>query len=150
MAFGAIPSDIVDQIRSNSDDWVIKLRCIEDLDHVLEGMTDPENSQDLNQLRHYASSFIQFVEEYLLQDDHQDIKILFTAIKGIRLIINVQYKGDVVSKKLVQARINLKRLVNSLIGKLNDAKEVVRNEVERVIIDLSEHMIVQDLVLQHL
>ena len=43
MAFGAIPSDIVDQIRSNSDDWVIKLRCIEDLDHVLEGMSDPDN-----------------------------------------------------------------------------------------------------------
>jgi hypothetical protein len=61
MAFGAIPSDIVDQIRSNSDDWVIKLRCIEDLDHVLEGMSDPDNHQDLNQLRHYASSFIQFI-----------------------------------------------------------------------------------------
>jgi hypothetical protein len=58
MAFGAIPSDTVDQIRSNTDDWVIKLRCIEDLDHVLEGLSDPENNQDLNQLRHYASSFI--------------------------------------------------------------------------------------------
>lgn len=48
MAFGAIPSDIVDQIRSNNDDWVIKLRCIEDLDHVLEGLSDPDNYHDLN------------------------------------------------------------------------------------------------------
>ena len=148
MAFGAIPSDIVDQIRSNNDDWVIKLRCIEDLDHVLEGLSDPDNYHDLNQLRHYASSFVQFLQEFLLQDDHMDIKILFTAIKGIKLIVNRQYEGDAVQSKIVQARINLKRLVNALIGKLNDPKEVVRNEVERLLVDLSNHMIAQDLVLQ--
>ena len=34
-------------------------------------------------------------------------------------------------------RINFKRLVSNLIGKLNDVKEVVRNEVERVIVDVS-------------
>lgn len=52
--------------------------------------------------------------------------------------------------KIVQARVNLKRLVNALIGKLNDPKEVVRNEVERLLVDLSQHMIAQDLVLQYL
>ena len=77
-----------------------------------------------------------------------DIKILFTAIKGIKLIVNRQYEGDAVQSKIVQARVNLKRLVNALIGKLNDPKEVVRNEVERLLVDLSNHMIAQDLVLQ--
>ena len=92
MAFGAIPADIVDCIRSNNDDYIIKLRCSDDLDYVFDSLQQLQNSNDLRQLRHYASSFIQFISEYLLSNDDQDIKITFTAIKGIKLVINKQYK----------------------------------------------------------
>ena len=38
MAFGAIPADIVDCIRSNNDDYMIKLRCSDDLDYIFESL----------------------------------------------------------------------------------------------------------------
>lgn len=47
-------------------------------------------------------------------------------------------------------RINFKRLINILINKLNDAKEVVRSEIERLIIDISYYMSAQELVLRFL
>ena len=43
-----------------------------------------------------------------------------------------------------------KRMVNLLIGKLNDAKEVVRSEVERLIIDISFYMSTEELVFRFL
>lgn len=58
MAFGAIPFDIVDLIRTNDDDRIVKLRCIEDLDYVLTGLQEPQNEADLAQLLNYSSSFI--------------------------------------------------------------------------------------------
>jgi len=50
MAFGAIPFDIIDCIRSNSDDLFIKLRCMLDLERVLDGLKDPANESDLKLL----------------------------------------------------------------------------------------------------
>lgn len=94
-------------------------------------------------LRHHSSSFLQFIEEFLLEDQYQEIKIVFTAIKGIKLIIN----SDNRRSRQLKNRVNFRRLVNNLIGKLNDPKEVVRTEVERVIVDISMHMSSEDLVL---
>lgn len=145
MAFGAIPFDIVDLIRVNNNDRIIKLRCIEDLDFVLTGLSDPQNEMDLVQLMNYSSSFIQFIEEYLLQDSYKDIKVIFTAIKAIRLIIH----SEKVNKyKRIITRINLQRLVKNLLQIIDDPKEVVRNEIERVIISISNFMSPKELVLQ--
>ena len=41
-------------------------------------------------------------------------------------------------------------MVNILIGKINDAKEVVRSEVERLIIDISFYMSTEELVFRFL
>lgn len=38
MVFGAIPFDIIDLIKTNNDDRIVKLRCIEDLDYVLTSL----------------------------------------------------------------------------------------------------------------
>jgi hypothetical protein len=38
MAFGAIPFDIIDLIRQHNDDYIIKLRCIDDLDYIFESL----------------------------------------------------------------------------------------------------------------
>ena len=58
MSFGSIPSDIIDHIRDNNDDWLIKLRCIEDLDAILDSFLDPINQSELNLLMNFSSSFI--------------------------------------------------------------------------------------------
>ena len=136
MAFGSIPFDIIDNIRTNSDDLILKLRWMEDLENSLDLLADPQNEQDLMLLQHHSSSFLQFIEEFLLEDQYQEIKIVFTAIKGIKLIIN----SDNRNSRQLKNRVNFRRLVNNLIGKLNDPKEVVRTEVERVIVDISRHM----------
>lgn len=138
MAFGVFPTDIIEHIKENNEDWLIKLRCIEDLDAVLESLMDPINQNELALLMNFSSSFIQFVEEFLILDESQDIKILFTAIKAIKLVLTPQNKY----------RINLKRLVNTLVTKLNDNKEVIRNEIERIIINISSYLSTKDLILQ--
>jgi hypothetical protein len=138
MAFGVFPTDIIEYIKENNEDWLIKLRCIEDLDAVLESLMDPINQNELALLMNFSSSFIQFVEEFLILDESQDIKILFTAIKAIKLVLTPQNKY----------RINLKRLVNTLVTKLNDNKEVIRNEIERIIINISSYLSTKDLILQ--
>lgn len=84
-------------------------------------------------LTNYASSFVQFIEEYLLTDTSDDIKVLFTAIKGIKLVIRRDSTN-------IGRRINLKKLISNLLFKLNDTKLIARIEVERVIIDISSHM----------
>lgn len=38
MAFGAIPFDIIDVIRSHNDDYIIKLRVINDLDYIFDSL----------------------------------------------------------------------------------------------------------------
>ena len=91
-------------------------------------------------LTNYASSFIQFMEEFLLTDTSDDIKVLFTAIKGIKLVIRQDSTN-------IGRRINLKKLISNLLYKLNDTKLIARIEVERVIIDISSHMQTQDVIL---
>ena len=91
-------------------------------------------------LTNYASSFIQFIEEFLLTDTSDDIKVLFTAIKGIKLVIRQDSTN-------IGRRINLKKLIGNLLYKLNDTKLIARIEVERVIIDISSHMQTQDVIL---
>lgn len=145
VAFGAIPQDIIDLVKANNDDRIVKLRCIEDLDYVLTNLKDPQNEVDLTQLLNYSSSFVQFIEEYLLEDTYQDIKVIFTAIKAIKLVI-LSEKVNAYSK--IITRLNLKRLVGTLLLKLNDPKEIIRNEVERLIILISDFMSTKELVLQ--
>ena len=41
-------------------------------------------------------------------------------------------------------------MINLLITKLNDAKEVVRSEVERLVIDISFYMATEELVFRFL
>lgn len=41
----------------------------------------------------------------------------------------------------------MRRLIDTLLGKLNDPKEVIRSEVERIIVKLSQFVKMQELVL---
>ena len=50
------------------DDRIVKMRCLEDLDQILVALSDPKNELELIQLLNYSSSFIQFVEEHILND----------------------------------------------------------------------------------
>ena len=88
---------------------------------------------------------MQFIEQYLLEDNYQDIKVIFTAIKAIKMVI-LSEKINAYSK--IITRLNLKRLVGTLLLKLNDPKEIVRNEIERLIIIISDFMSTKELVLQ--
>lgn len=38
LAFGAIPTEIIDCVKLNSDDWLIKLRALEDLEYVFDNL----------------------------------------------------------------------------------------------------------------
>jgi len=58
MAFGAIPFDLVDTIRQNSSDFLIKLRCITDLETILNDLDDFRSLHDLKMLQNYSGSFI--------------------------------------------------------------------------------------------
>ena len=93
LAFGAIPRDIVESIQSNNDDWLLKLRTVEDLDHVFESLFDPYSNVELMMLREYARAFVDFIDEYLLQDPSQDMKIIMTALKGIKLLLHPEEKN---------------------------------------------------------
>ena len=68
MAFGVIPLDIVELLKQMGDDRIVKMRCLEDLDQILVALSDPKNELELIQLLNYSSSFIQFVEEHILND----------------------------------------------------------------------------------
>jgi len=81
----------------------------------------------------------------LLEDAYQDIKIIFTAIKAIKLVIKSE---KINSYNKIITRLNLKRLVGTLMLKLNDPKEIVRNEVERLIIIVGGYMSTKELILQ--
>jgi hypothetical protein len=71
MIYGVIPIQIIELIKQNQNDRLIKLRCIEDFDNIISRLgRNPEFEPELVILRNYASSFIQFVEEYLLNDFH--------------------------------------------------------------------------------
>lgn len=47
MAFGIIPLDIVELLKSMGDDRIIKMRCLEDLDQILVALADPKNELEL-------------------------------------------------------------------------------------------------------
>jgi hypothetical protein len=71
MIYGVIPIQIIEIIKQNQNDRLIKLRCIEDFDNIILRLGRyPEFEPELTILRNYAGSFIQFVEEYLLNDFH--------------------------------------------------------------------------------
>lgn len=77
----------------------------------------------------FASSFITFVEENLIEDDN--MKIVLT---GLRLLSNnllFHVNTEFVMKNAQMAeKTNLTKLIHSLIMKLNDPKEIVRIEIE--------------------
>jgi hypothetical protein len=56
------------------------------------------------------------------------MKIIMTALKGIKLLLHPE-------EKELKHRINYKKLIKSLVYKLNDSKELVRNEVEHTILE---------------
>lgn len=74
LAFGVIPMDIIEHLKSNSD-WKMKLKMVEDLEEILNEMNHIQRQQFMN----YASAFITFVEETLLTDDN--MKILLSGIR---------------------------------------------------------------------
>ncbi len=76
VAFGAIPLSLVQHIEGHSD-WKMKLKAVEDMERVMLEM----NSSQKQQLMNFASSFITFVEENLVEDDN--MKIVLT---GLRLL----------------------------------------------------------------
>ncbi len=61
----------------------MKLRCIEDLDYILDNLSE----SDKHLLVSFSGSFIHFIEDYLLSDLYSDLKIILTAVKAIRLVI---------------------------------------------------------------
>lgn len=81
LAYGALPMSLVQHIQGHSD-WKMKLRAVEDLEKFLGEMS----SQQKQALFNYASSFITFVEESLIDDDH--MKIVLT---GIRILSKPYY-----------------------------------------------------------
>ena len=86
-------------------------------------------------------SFVDFIDDYLLNDPSQDLRILLTAMKGLKLIFHPEEKN-------LGNRVNMRKLVTSLVYKLNDSKEIIRNEVEQMIIELQTHMHTKHLILQ--
>ena len=63
-------------------------------------------------------------------------------MKAINLIL---FSMPQHSKK-IQSRINIVRLVDSLLEKLNDPKEIVRAEIERIIVKLSQFYKMKELL----
>ena len=45
------------------------------------------------------------------------------------------------------SRVNLKQLINILITKMNDAKEVIRSQVEILLVELADFMSSKDVIL---
>lgn len=83
LAFGVIPMDIVEHLKSNSD-WKMKLKMVEDLEEILNELNHVQKSQFMN----YASAFISFVEETLLDDDN--MKILLAGLRILSKFINYE------------------------------------------------------------
>ena len=82
VSFGVIPIEIVQHLQSESD-WKMKLKNVEDLEQLLQELNPAQKHQFLN----YASSFIQFVEDTLIQDIN--MKIL---LAGIRILSKNFYR----------------------------------------------------------
>lgn len=150
-AFGAIPFDIVELMRTMADDRIVTQRCTEDLDLVLTQLGEPGNELELTYLLNYATSFMAFIEEFVLGSDRSSLtpeytnpQSVFTAIKAIDLVF---FKIPKHQSKIV-ARVNMRRLIDALLGKLNDPKEIVRAEIERVVVRLARFLKAQELVLQ--
>lgn len=123
------------------------MRCIDDFYNVLLELEDYRNQGELTMLKNYCGSFVHFVTEYLLQDDQKDIKIIFSAIKAIRLVL--KYNDMEIDEhliKVLQGRINFRKLLEALADLLNDPKEVVRNEIQLLIIYISKFMAPKNLV----
>jgi hypothetical protein len=79
VAFGALPLTLIQHIESHSD-WKFKLRAVEDIERFMYDM--PSNQKQ--QLMNFASSFIAFVEEHLIEDDN-----MRTVLAGIRILSKV-------------------------------------------------------------
>ena len=74
LAYGSLPMSLVQHIQGHSD-WKMKLKAVEDLECFMNEMS----SQQKQALFNYASSFITFVEDSLIEDEH--IKIVLTGIR---------------------------------------------------------------------
>ena len=69
---------------------------------------------------------------------------MFTAINAVNLLFFALPQH---TKKIIQ-RVNMRRLIDALLNKLNDPKQIVRSEIERIIFRLGRHLKVQELILQ--
>jgi hypothetical protein len=76
VAFGALPLTLIQHIESHSD-WKFKLRAVEDIERFMYDMPSHQKQQLMN----FASSFIAFVEEHLIEDDN-----MRTVLAGIRIL----------------------------------------------------------------
>ena len=77
-AFGAIPFDIVEMMKTMADDRIVTQRCTEDLDLVLTQLGEPGNELELTYLLNYATSFMQFIEEYVLGSERSSMTSEYT------------------------------------------------------------------------
>lgn len=139
LAFGAVPSFIVQKIEENPDSFIIKKRAVDDLEKVFDNLAKSHMQVELRMLSEHANSFINFLIVHLLEDKQEDLRMNLTAIKGIKLIL---IYGEKVIKKF-----NSRRLISILTLKLGDPKEVVRREIELVLADLSSFFSGKDIIL---
>eukprot|EP00347_Sterkiella_histriomuscorum_P018265 403346170 len=125
-AFGSLPLNMIQHIQQHSD-WKIKLRVVEDLEKFIYEMS----LQQKQQFMHYCSSFITFVEQFLINDDNMKI-----VLGGIRILKYLMKNAQMAEKT------NLTKLIHSLIMKMNDPKEIIRQEIEQLF-----HMKTKSLIL---
>jgi len=81
------------------------------------------------------------VQEFLLEEEYEDLKILIVAIKAIRLVF--KYPKDQITddlRKVLRSRINFRKLITALMRKMADPKEIVRNEITYLMIEVSNFM----------
>lgn len=129
LMFGAIPKDIVERVKKSGDDRLMKLRAVQDLDSVFDNIFESNSTVETIMLVEYASQFLEFLDTNLLQDESGDIKYILAALKGIKLIVNPKTQN-------LGAKLNLNRLAVSLLQGLNDSKELVRSEMQQLLIEL--------------
>ena len=113
----------------------MKLKAVEDLEHFLGEMSSLQKQAVLN----YASSFITFVEDNLIDDIN--MKIVLTGIRilskcGI-VVIDDGVIEFIMKNAQMAEKTNMTKLIHSMIIKLNDPKPVIRNEIESFFQQLS-------------
>ncbi|CDW76684.1 UNKNOWN [Stylonychia lemnae] len=130
-AFGSLPYNMIQHIQQHSE-WKMKLKVVEDLEKFMVEMSNQQKQQFMN----YCSSFITFVEQFLIQDDNMKI-----VLSGIRILRYLMRNAQMAEKT------NLTKLIHSLIMKMNDPKEIIRAEIESLFVQLSYHMKTKSLIL---